>query len=174
MDEVEVLIKDAYACYRRNKNTANLTLILNFELGLRVGELAAIRLTDIDMDNGTIWICRQEDTAGIEEYVKGESKAGKRQTKTQPIKKLRALETKLKYEEAKGTYCIRRTVASVKNADGIPLDEIRRWLGHTTKETTLKYIFNPYREDKTAELSKVKSILTNCIQLHSNNSPKTA
>jgi len=40
------------------------------------------------------------------------------------------------------------------NVDGWSLEEIRRWLGHTSKETTLKYIFNPYRQDEMKEKRK--------------------
>ena len=59
------------------------------------------------------------------------------------------------------------TVASRMNVDGWSLEEIRRWLGHTSKETTLKYIFNPYRQDEMKEKRKKTSILQNnknCLQ----------
>lgn len=56
------------------------------------------------------------------------------------------------------------------NSAGIALEEIRRWLGHTDLETTLKYIYNPFRESETNEKIKNNSILTtnkNCLQLSS-------
>ena len=64
-----------------------------------------------------------------------------------------------------------RANSSVRmNASGMALEEIRRWLGHTDLETTLKYIYNPFREDETKEKIKNNSILTtnkNCLQLSS-------
>ena len=58
------------------------------------------------------------------------------------------------------------------DAEGWTLDEIRRWSGHTNKETTLKYLYNPYRASETKNRVKRTSILhTNdsCLQLSSKN-----
>ena len=58
------------------------------------------------------------------------------------------------------------------DAGGWALDEIRRWLGHTNKETTLKYLYNPYRESETKCRVKKTSILhtnSSCLQLSSKN-----
>ena len=76
----------------------------------------------------------------------------------------------MKFEKEKSSHCIRRTVASRMNASGIALEEIRRWLGHTDLETTLKYIYNPFRADETNEMIRNNSILTtnkSCLQLSS-------
>jgi len=46
------------------------------------------------------------------------------------------------------------------SVSGFSIDEIRRWLGHTDKQTTLGYIYNPYREDETKNKIKKLSILS--------------
>ena len=111
----------------------------------------------------------KEDSTMFSEFIFCNG-VGARNTKLQFLNKLRRAERTLEYEKEKGSHCIRRTVASRMNASGIALDEIRRWLGHTDLETTLKYIFNPFREDETNEKIKNNSILTtnkNCLQLSS-------
>jgi integrase len=51
----------------------------------------------------------------------------------------------------KSSHKIRKTVASRLNATGVPLDEIRKILGHTQTATTLSYIFNPFNTKETEE-----------------------
>jgi len=194
-DEIEDLITEFERSYQNNGNTANLALIANFDLGLRVGELAAIQWSDINWQNQTIYIQRQEDsTKKIDQYVKSDSAAGyrelalstkvieifkairndsqvlseyvfthpdgSRKTKTQLQGRLEKAELALKWEYLKRTHCIRRTVASRMYSSNIPLEEIRRWLGHTSLDTTLKYIYNPFREDTTQEMIRQSSILS--------------
>ena len=88
------------------------------------------------------------------------NEVGARKTKLQFLNKLRRAQRAVKFEKEKGSHCIRRTVASRMNSAGIALEEIRRWLGHTDLETTLKYIYNPFRESETNEKIKNNSILT--------------
>lgn len=52
----------------------------------------------------------------------------------------------------KSAHDIRRTVASVLFINGVPLDEIRRFLGHKDEKTTLGYIYNPYEDEETKKL----------------------
>ena len=52
----------------------------------------------------------------------------------------------------KSAHDIRRTVASVLFSNGVPLDEIRRFLGHNDDKTTLGYIYNPYQDEETKQL----------------------
>ncbi len=52
----------------------------------------------------------------------------------------------------KSSHDIRRTFASLLDANGVPLDEIRRALGHRDERTALGYLFNPYGNDKTEQL----------------------
>lgn len=52
------VIKEALAQFEKTKNTAYLAICLNFNLALRIGELVALRESDIDGD--TIHISRGE------------------------------------------------------------------------------------------------------------------
>ena len=64
----------------KNGNIANLGLMVNFDLGLRVGELSALKWSDIDWKNETIFIQRQEVANGkVVEQVKSDSAAGYRE-----------------------------------------------------------------------------------------------
>ena len=56
--------------------------------------------------------------------------------------------------KAKSSHKIRKTYASNLNVAGVPLDEIRKQLGHTNLSTTMSYIFNPLTEQETYELIK--------------------
>lgn len=51
----------------------------------------------------------------------------------------------------KSSHAIRRTVASLLSIN-LPIDEIRRILGHSDERTTFSYIFNPYSEEKTEDM----------------------
>lgn len=204
-DEIEALSVEFERGYNANGNTACIGLMVNFDLGLRIGELCALKWTDVDWKNETIFIHRMEDSSGdVVDYVKSDSEAGYRElvlsdsviklfkrikedstilseyifcnevgarkTKLQFLNKLRRAQRAVEFEKEKGSHCIRRTVASRMNSAGIALEEIRRWLGHTDLETTLKYIYNPFRESETNEKIKNNSILTtnkNCLQLSS-------
>lgn len=53
------LIEDALSQFGKTHNTAYLAVCLNFSLGLRVGELVALRTSHINAD-GTICICQEE------------------------------------------------------------------------------------------------------------------
>ena len=61
------VIKKALAQFEKTKNTAYLAICLNFNLGLRIGELVALRESDIDGD--TIHISRGE----VKNYTKDEN-----------------------------------------------------------------------------------------------------
>lgn len=78
-DEVERIIEQCMTDFVRNGNSANIAIIINFDLGLRVGELAALKWEDIDQKAGTICIRRQESEGKVEEYVKSDSAAGYRE-----------------------------------------------------------------------------------------------
>ena len=85
---------------------------------------------------------------------------GSRKTAMQLAGRLEKAEKALGWEKQKRSHCIRRTVASRMNANHIPLETIRAWLGHTDIQTTLKYIFNPFRQDVTHERIRAVSILS--------------
>lgn len=57
-------------------------------------------------------------------------------------------------ESTKSTHKIRKTYASLLNANGVPIDEIRTQLGHSEMTTTLSYLYNPLTEKETYELIK--------------------
>ena len=62
-----------------------------------------------------------------------------------------------KYTERQGvptksTHKMRKTYASRLNANGVPLDAIREQLGHSSLSTTLGYIYNPLTEKETYKL----------------------
>lgn len=199
-DEIKLLCEEFESGYVQNGNIANLALKINFELELRVGELVALKWTDINFQNETVFIHRMENSDGnVVEYVKSDSgegyrelsltdeaieifkrirrdrkiistfvfcnQEGERTTKCQIEHRLQKAEKAIGWEKGgyKYSHCFRRTVASQMDAAGIPLDEIRRWLGHTNAATTLKYIYCPFRESDTKKRIKKNSIL------HTNN-----
>ena len=52
----------------------------------------------------------------------------------------------------KSSHKIRKTYASMLNANEVPLDCIREMLGHSDLTTTLSYIYNPLTEKETYDL----------------------
>ena len=79
-DEIEELIEEFERGFELNANVANLGLMANFELGLRIGELCVLKWTDFNWQNETVFIQRMEDSSGaVVEYVKADSEAGYRE-----------------------------------------------------------------------------------------------
>lgn len=79
-DEIEDLIEEFDRGYELNGNVANLGLKGNFELGLRIGELCALKWSDINWQNETIFIQRMEDSSGkVVDYVKSDAETGYRE-----------------------------------------------------------------------------------------------
>lgn len=66
-DEESKIITAAIAQFNKTKNTAYLGVCLNFTLALRVGEIVALKNTDIDFVKSTIHIHRQE----VKHYEEG-------------------------------------------------------------------------------------------------------
>ena len=54
-------------------------------------------------------------------------------------------------KDIKRTHKIRKTFASVLNANGVPIDTIRECLGHTNLQTTMAYLFDPLTNEETYE-----------------------
>ena len=48
IDEIQLIIEECKRGYQDNSNPANLAILINFELGLRVGELVALKYSDFD------------------------------------------------------------------------------------------------------------------------------
>lgn len=208
-DEIEELLVEFERGYSLNGNIANLGLMINFELGLRIGELCCLKWSDISWKNETIFIERMESEGKVVDYVKSDSEAGYRELSlsdevislfkrvrrdskllsefiftTQDgsradkmvfVHRLEKAEIALGWKESgtmKRSHCIRRTVASRMQAEGWTIEEIRVWLGHTNTETTLTYLYNPFRVDERKEKVKRCSILhTNkkCLQVSTQN-----
>ena len=77
--EVAALKKAFVAAYESNGNTANIALLINFNLGLRVGELSSLKWGDVNWIKNTIFVRRQESDGEVEEMVKADSPAGYRE-----------------------------------------------------------------------------------------------
>ena len=52
----------------------------------------------------------------------------------------------------KRSHKIRKTYASTLSAAGIPIDRIREYLGHSSLQTTMGYIYDPLTEEERREL----------------------
>lgn len=168
--------------YTETQNIAFLAVYLNFYLGLRVGELVALRWEEIE--DSSLHVCREEilnrDTREYEivehtktytdRYIFLSSKAQEILKMIPPdnneylfVRDGNRLHTRQiayvleKYAkdnnlDTKSTHKMRKTFASLLNAAGIPLDAIRELLGHSRLSTTLGYLFNPLTDEETREL----------------------
>lgn len=181
-DELNALNQYLDEMYRETHDSAFLAVKLNFLLGLRVSELVALKWTDIedekhihvmreevrDQESGTVHIADHTKT-NQDRFValvpKGQNilslidrtdeyifvRDGERITARQVAYVLE------KYAErmgvaTKSTHKMRKTYASLLNANGVPLDFIREQLGHNSLNTTLGYIYNPLTEKQTYDL----------------------
>lgn len=169
--------------YDETNDTVFLAVKLNFLLGLRVGELVALKWNDIE--ESKLHVVREEvrdqttNTIQIVEHTKSNRdrfvilipKAieilGRIERSDQYIfmrngNRITARQINYvleKYAERSGTitkssHKIRKTYASNLNANNVPLDCIREQLGHRDASTTLAYIYNPLTEDESYELIK--------------------
>ena len=78
-DEIREIVSRCLNDYEKDGNPANVAIVINFDLGLRVGELSALRWEDIDWRRKVVNIRRQESEGAVEEYVKSDSAAGYRE-----------------------------------------------------------------------------------------------
>lgn len=199
--EKEILYQYLDEDFKENPDITNtLAIRLLLQLGVRIGELVALKWSDIEDDYIHIQRMESKDqhlekdlyfspaTYQIVEYAKGKNSNGDRFLYLTPtakdiLKKVKAINERMGYDDrhfifvnedgrinsraiayriekvcnqaglpVKSAHDMRRTVASELNANGVPLDEIRRILGHSNEQTTLSYIFNPYSDQKTNEL----------------------
>ena len=181
-DELADLNKYLDSMYAETEDTVYLAVKLNFLIGLRVGELVALRWSD-RTDINHLHIMREEirnqDTGNYEvvEHTKTNRdrfvilvpKALKILNKIshesdyifvrngQRITARQIAYVLEKYAERQGvptksTHKMRKTYASRLNANGVPLDAIREQLGHSSLSTTLGYIYNPLTEKETYKL----------------------
>lgn len=181
-DELKELNRYLDQMYVETNDAVFLAVKLNFLLGLRVGELVALKWWDyIDLNH--LHIVREEVRNQItNQYEIVEHTKTNRDRFVVLIPKAIHILQKLehqsefifirdgeritsrqvayvleKYAERQGlttksTHKMRKTFASNLNASGVPLDCIRELLGHSNLNTTLGYIYNPLTEKETYDL----------------------
>lgn len=180
-EELQALNKYLDRMYAETEDTVFLAVKINFLLGLRVGELVALKWEDwLDIK---LHIVREEirnqvlNSYEVVEHTKtncdryvilipkaieilqtipkqGDYIFMRNGERITARKVAYVLE---KYAErqdkvTKSTHKIRKTYASNLNANGVPLDCIREMLGHSNLSTTLQYIYNPLTEKETYNL----------------------
>lgn len=180
-DELKNLNEYLERMYTETLDTAFLCVKLNFLLGLRVGELVALKWTDIE--DSYVHIIREEvcdkstNTYSVVEHTKTNTdrfvvlidKAKEILERIKPdseyiftrngtrITSRQVAYVLEKYAErmgtdVKSTHKMRKTYASLLSANNVPLDAIREMLGHSDLNTTLSYIYNPLTEQETIDL----------------------
>lgn len=181
-DELKELNLYLDLMYTETLDTAFLAVRLNFLLGLRVGELVALKWEDYCNINH-LHIVREEVRDQITNvYEVAEHTKTNRDRFVVLVPKAINILQKIdhqgdyifmrdgnritsrqiayvleKYAERQGlstksTHKMRKTFASNLNASGVPLDCIRELLGHSNLNTTLGYIYNPLTEKETYDL----------------------
>ena len=181
-EELAELNRYLDAKFTETEDLAFLAVRINFYLGLRVGELVALKWSDWE-DDTTLHIVREEvrEQESNTRYVADHTKTHLDRFVAVPPKAIELL-NKIpkqgeyiftrngerltsrqiayvleKYAERQGvqtksTHKMRKTYASLLASNGVPLDAIRELLGHTELSTTLGYIYNPLPEKDTYEL----------------------
>jgi len=181
-EELEQLNKYLDEKFLETQDPSFMAVKLNFLMGLRVGELVAIKWTDI-CDENQLHIVREEirdqETGALE--VVEHTKTNTDRFVVLVPKTLNIL-SKIKHDgeyifmrdgaritsrqinyvlekyaerngvRTKSSHKMRKTYASKLNANGVPLDCIREQLGHSNLQTTLGYIYNPLTEKETYDL----------------------
>ncbi len=181
-EELDELNRYLDTKYSETGDLTFLAVRLNFYLGLRVGELVALKWEDWEEET-SLHIVREEvrEHENNLRYVADHTKTHSDRFVPVPpqaieiLKKIprqneyifvrdgeRLITRQIayvleKYSERQGkptksTHKMRKTYASMLAANGVPLDAIREVLGHTELSTTLAYIYNPLTEKDTYEL----------------------
>ena len=181
-DELKELNLYLDRMYTETEDRAFLAVKLNFLLGLRVGELVALKWEDYCNINHLHIVREEVRNQDTNQYEIVEHTKTNRDRFVVLVPKAVNLLQKLdrdgdyifmrdgsritsrqiayvleKYAErqgvaAKSTHKMRKTYASNLNANGVPLDCIRELLGHSSLSTTLGYIYNPLTEKETYDL----------------------
>lgn len=181
-DELKELNQYLDHMYSVTHDTVFLAVKLNFMLGLRVGELVALKWEDYCNINHLHIVREEVRNQTTNQYEIVEHTKTNRDRFIVLIPKAINILQKLdrqneyifvrdgkritsrqvayvleKYAERKGlatksTHKMRKTFASNLNASGVPLDCIRELLGHSNLNTTLGYIYNPLTEKETYDL----------------------
>ena len=180
-EELESLNSYLDSMYSETHDTVFLAVKLNFLLGLRVGELVALKWDDVvdnklhvvreevrDQTTNSLQVVEHTKTnhdrfvtlvpkaKAILELIENQSeyifmRDGARITARQINYVLEKYAERMGVS-TKSSHKIRKTYASNLNAKGVPLDCIREELGHADASTTLAYIYNPLTETETYNL----------------------
>lgn len=181
-EELKNLITYLDEMYTTTNDISFLAVKINFMLGLRVGELVALRWNDWCDDNH-LHISREEikdqesGTYHVVEHTKTYSdrfvvlvpKAKEilfqierqgdyifmRDNERLTARQIAYVLEKYAQRQGvktKSTHKMRKTYASILSNNGVPLDSIRELLGHNSLNTTLGYIYNPLTETETYNL----------------------
>lgn len=181
-DELKNLNQYLDKMYTETEDTVFLAVKLNFMLGLRVGELVALKWEDYCNINHLHIVREEVRNQETNQYEVVEHTKTNRDRFVVLVPKAINLLQKMertgeyifmrdgdritsrqiayvleKYAERQGiatksTHKMRKTFASNLNASGVPLDCIRELLGHSNLNTTLGYIYNPLTEKETYDL----------------------
>lgn len=175
-EELENLNTYLDEMYAQTGDVAFMAVKMNFFMGLRVGELVALKWEDI-CEGNQIHIVREEvrDQVANEITVADHTKThtdrfvylipdaleilqklpkagkyifmrdGKRLTARQINYVLEKYAERFDLQ-VKSSHKLRKTYASMCNANGVPIDFIREQLGHASLSTTYGYIYNPLTE----------------------------
>lgn len=181
-EELAELNRFLDSMYEETQDASFLAVKVNFLLGLRVGELVALKWCDL-CDSSHLHIVREEvrnqtdNSYEVVEHTKTNrdrfvvivpkaldilnriEKQGEYMfmRNGERITAIRISTILRKYANCQGvriksSHKIRKTYASNLNACGVPLDCIREMLGHSNLNTTLGYIYNPLTEKETLDL----------------------
>lgn len=181
-EEQQLLIEFLEQQYAEIGDTSFLAVKLNLFLGLRVGELVALKWEDW-CDEKHLHIVREEvrdqtdNSYCVAEHTKtnhdrlvivvpkaadilGQIGHGGEyifMRDGERITSVRIATILRKFARSqnvplKSSHKLRKTYASNLNKSGVPLDCIREQLGHASLATTLEYIYNPLTENQTYDL----------------------
>ncbi len=184
--------------YQETGDVAFMAARINFLMGLRVGELVALKWEDVQNDI-QIHVVREEvrdqtsNTVEVAEHTKTHTdryvylvpealKILEKLPRTGEYIFMRNSERLTsrqinyvleKYAQRSGlatksSHKLRKTYASMCNANGVPIDFIREQLGHASLSTTYGYIYNPLTEQESYHM------LTKALSNASDTSPKDA
>ena len=168
--------------YAETEDAVFLAVKINFLLGLRVGELVALKWEDCK-EQSHLHVVREEvrnqetnlydvvehtktnrdryvilvpkAVAILEKIPKQGSYIFMRDGERITARQIAYVLEKFAERQGmttKSTHKMRKTYASNLNANGVPLDCIREMLGHSSLSTTLGYIYNPLTESETYNL----------------------
>lgn len=181
-EELENLNQYLDKMYAETEDTVFLAVKINFLLGLRVGELVALKWEDCK-EQSHLHVVREEvrnqetnlydvvehtktnrdryvilvpkAVAILEKIPKQGSYIFMRDGERITARQIAYVLEKFAERQGmttKSTHKMRKTYASNLNANGVPLDCIREMLGHSSLSTTLGYIYNPLTESETYNL----------------------